>query len=233
MKYLKALMNTTDNDTLKSQIKERIFLDEANIKQFFRNEHKECYYTTNPKNDEHICFLEGEKAVKYGKKLGCRFDVEKYWGNDDIRSMKSRVYVNPFSLEEYDDNLIYEFDSKNVPTARLYFNAEGQLLYYYSRENSPVNYESICDMFDPRRFENAYIDIPNPFDIRDKVKVTEADEVGIVVTSAKEWEEYNKMLQERNSTVFMDAAVAVECDLKNGEKVIRNISPIFLEKIEE
>ena len=85
-------------------------------------------------------------------------------------------------------------------------------------------------IFNPRRFENAYVDIPNPFEAGDIVRLTTDGGQGIVMTSQKEWKEYNEKMKATNCADFSDVNIIVDLLLEDGHIVHNHINPIFLEK---
>ena len=87
-------------------------------------------------------------------------------------------------------------------------------------------------LFDPARFENAYMEIPNPFEKGDVVHVVGTDRYGIVLISQTEWEAYKLRMNQVTGKDFIDASITVDFLCQNGQFSHDHVNPIFLEKIE-
>lgn len=93
--------------------------------------------------------------------------------------------------------------------------------------------------FDPNRFENHFINFPNPFEFRDKVKMWNAkpgDQCGYVTISQKDWKDFLQRIENGLYVDFMDSSITVVwTDSQDNEEQFKNhdhIMPIYLEKVE-
>ena len=92
--------------------------------------------------------------------------------------------------------------------------------------------EELEILFSPARFENAYMEIPNPFEKGDMVRVVGTDRYGMVRTSQAEWEEYKVRMHQMTGKDFIDASITVDFLCGDGEFSHDHINPIFLEKMD-
>lgn len=149
-KLLKNLLESTENAELKGQIQERICYDERCQKRFYAKEDGEIYklFVYSPSDDEYLLYGHypcGALAVRSGKKFQEKFYVQK---------------IKMFMEEKEQED--------NQETAARYFNADGTLRDYYSQE---VSWAGQKEEDDRERFENAYVEIPFPFQNGDFVRV--------------------------------------------------------------
>lgn len=109
---------------------------------------------------------------------------------------------------------------------------EGTLRYFYSSEIERDAQEELERLFNTQRFENSYIDIPNPFEVGDIVCLTTDNGHGVVVTSQEDWRQYKEIMKNAKYKNFGDASIIVDFLMDNGHISHAHVNPIFLEKYE-
>lgn len=169
--YLKSLGERTADHILRKQITEYLGEMEKGFQTFRENSGRRCIYVLRIREEggfwdgEYLdsgYFFDWETALGYGRKERAPFEIGKYAADD-----------MPVS--------------ENGPCSRhaeawIRFNREGEAVCFWSHE---------MDRFDNKRFDNAIIEIPNPFDRGDIVKCRGNDgrEVfGIVEEEREKWE---------------------------------------------
>lgn len=151
---LKELLETTKDQELKEQIQVRLDYDERCRKRFYETAEDVIYklFVFSTEDEEYLeegYFVSGEVAVKCGRSFHEEFYVEK------IKMITEDM--EPEDLELYPPGV-----------ARRYFNAAGKLNDYGSDEET---WTGIGNEWDGEHFENAYMDIPIPFQDGDLVTV--------------------------------------------------------------
>ncbi|MBC3804044.1 hypothetical protein GH808_06285 [Acetobacterium fimetarium] len=233
---LQKISDQTDDEMLKTQIIEHIERDQKCIQLFKENCEGFMYAVEVDEKDtpceSYICgyFAEADLAYTHGKKQGCKFDIQKYQivGFIGREAIKPKGYINPYLFTDKNpDELILEYEYDGGYVAEFRFDKKGQLIGFYSDE------VEITDQFDPSRFENAYIEVPNPFEEGDRVKLIETDLCGIVRTSQKEWKKYNEEMKTSDCADYEDVGIIVDFFMDNKKTTHGHFCPIFLEKVEE
>lgn len=176
---LKDLLENTENAELKEQIQKRFDYDDWCQKRFYAKEDGEIYklFVYSPSDDEYLSHWHyscGSLAVKSGRKFQEKFYVQK---------------IRLFTEEKEQED--------NQETAARYFNADGTLRDYYSLEVSWTGQKE-----DRERFENAYVEIPFPFQNGDFVRIKNharlKDQICLVeccrsmeATRSEEWKRFS------------------------------------------
>lgn len=154
--HLKALGDRTSDHALKGQIAEYLEGMEKGFQNFRENSDRNCIYVLKVKEDggfwdgEYlVCgyFFDWETALGYGKKEKDPFEIEKYLV-DGIKGFED----GPCS---------------HTPVGEIRFDRDGEAVCFSNREG-------MVD-FNNKRFEEAIIEIPNPFERGDIVKCRGAD----------------------------------------------------------
>ncbi len=234
---LQKIAETTDDSNLKEQILERIEMDTTCIDMFTKCNQGFVYAVVRYRYDEpDICGYFGsvDLAYKHGMKQGCRFDIDKFQivGFSDSEIILPKGYWNPYlspskEFAECVDEMEYDGDA----IATLSYDKGGILLDYYSQELRSSDDELLYHFFSPMRFENAYVDIPNPFEKGDRVKVVTTGEQGIVVTSQQQWEMFSEKVMLGTLYDFFDVCITVDFE-EDGQCNREHICHLFLERCE-
>lgn len=168
---LKALGEHTADHVLREQIAGYLGGIEKGFQTFRENSDRSCIYVLKVKEEgghwdgEYLdggCFFDLETALACGKKEKAPFEVEKYRVDDTAGAE--------------DDSCSQHAD------AGIRFDRDGEVVCFWSNEMAG---------FDNRRFDNAIIEIPNPFQRGDIVKCKGIDGreyFGIVEEEREEWE---------------------------------------------
>lgn len=93
--------------------------------------------------------------------------------------------------------------------------------------------ESIERDFSVKRFTNAYIDYPNPFERGDVVTHARSHgdcSVGLVATSQTEWEDFRRRVKDGAYVDQVDASLTVEWLTEDGNFSHEHIPPTLLER---
>lgn len=231
-KNLKQIADNSQDRKLRNQIIERITYDDNCHRTFKENKTGFVYAVQvyKLKMEPYICgyFADADLAFKHGKNQGYKFAIRKYQivGVNGHDAIKAKCYINPYFCTNLNPNeVIREFEYDGEYIAELIFDNQAKLRGFFSDEVE--NH----DRFNPDKFENAYIEIPNPFEKGDTVKLIGDDKCYIVRTSQKEWKSYNKKMKFSEYTDFSDASITVDL-LRDNKTSHAHICPIFLEKIE-
>lgn len=183
--WLKELLDSTKNEELKVQIQERFEYDERCCKRFYEKADDEIYKLVVfcSEDKEYLdagYFISGELAVR----CGTNFQEEFFYVE------KIKMLMKDLELEEV------ELFPPSIATR--YFKGDGRLEDYDSSEEPWLyGYES-----DEKRFENAYIEIPFPFQdgdfvtiknhrfLKDKICVVERSR-NIKKYKVSKWDDYS------------------------------------------
>ncbi len=218
---------------LKKQMKERAAYDKKARDQFYDAEGGFIYAVNSPEDEmeENIIgfFKRAEAACEYGVGAGRDFTVQKYQlidGGSEI--IKSRSITSPL-IEPNPELQIEEHESPGAPVAEIVFNRFGTMLSYWSAE-LPLEEEIKVNTLSRERFENAFVNIPNPFEEGDLVKIVGKEKSGVVQTSRAVWKKLTKKAQEKDAPYdWSDASLLIQF----GEDPMDHghINPIFLERV--
>lgn len=156
------------------------------------------------------CFFDWENVLQCGKKEDAPFEIEKF-RVDDMPVSEDGSY------SQYAD-------------AGIGFNKDGEAECFWSNETSGV---------DNKRFDNAIINIPNPFERGDIVKCKGADGrelFGIVEEEREEWEKrlecHLERMEEGDSCIdFTDLFIGVAFLCEDGTFAFSDsTTPLDLER---
>lgn len=240
---LQKLSGSTEDHRLRGQIRERLVYDRECIRQF--EEHTAGYMYAvrihvmkyRIDEDDEICgyFSDPHAAFLHGMKQELTFDIEKYQivGLNLTEAKKSRCFINPYLFpEKKTEELVEESEYCGMPEMVFHYDEKG-VLRSFACEELPCSLEKNLElMFSPGRFENAYVDIPNPFDAGDMVKLVNGEGYGVVVTAQEEWKKYNEKMKSSETADFSDVGVTVSVYYTDGEYGEEHICTAWLERCE-
>lgn len=236
---LMELRNTTKDKNLRNQLDEHMEYQDKCLELYAHKDTGYVYLVLTPGHEEIFrvsgCYTESDLAYFRGKKTGQPFVIEKYqldgaedYVYDDISEgggagmLQSPEQKPLLPGEEYGSDYV----------AKLHFNEVGELVYFYSREKDWENQE-VClaaERDGVPRFEYAYVDIPNPFDTGDRVRITYKGKCGVVCTSQEKWKRNNECWKEQ-STPFRDIGIVVRFSEDGKREEEENINPLFVERV--
>ena len=189
---LSELRDSTEDETLRKQIDERIKVDEEALASITSDENDilftlYTYYAEFDSYVEKVHFKTYELAKKYGEQIHLDYKIRKtrLISENDIREMSNR-YSSPVDL-----------------VGEICFNQNHEIIRF-------ISYEAIEDRFFRNtfyldRFENSYVDFPHPFKAGSIVKNIETGERGIVSLT------YPGYTKERNRILgFTDTLILVD-----------------------
>ena len=203
LELLKEIMDTTQDQKLLGQIRERIAHHKKCVEKFYENKKGMMYVLETYDEDDWrpadwCYFASGELAYASGKKLGECFSIAKY-----------RIFEKEIDMEK----------GGHYSVSNLHYDEKGDL---WNCSSDEVAWEGELDEDDDERFEDAYVDLPYPFRTGDLVREVGCDEIG-VVQSERTDEEYElfrtraeKMRQEGHFNSYGDASIPVEYPDENG-----------------
>lgn len=235
MLKLMELRNTTNDKNLRNQLDEHMECQDQCLKLYAHQDTGYVYLVLTPGYEEIFrvsgCYTESDLAYFRGKKMKQPFMVEKY------RLDGAEDYVYDDMSEGGEAGMLQSSEQKHLLAgeecssdyiAKLCFNDMGELLYFYSRENPETYLTTERDGLP--RFEYVYVDIPNPFDTGDWVRIVNKGKCGVVCTSQEKWKRNNACWKEQ-SAHFGDIGIVVRfCE--DGKRVKEErINPLFLERV--
>lgn len=215
-KSLKAIADKTDDTTLKEQISERLKLDSEYIERI-KNISENFIFTVELDFDVVTGhFSDWETAYKFGVKLNREFYIKKYM-----------LIGSKASSEESETNKSFLYPE--LPQAGLTYDQYGNLRKFWSSE-SEAEINSRDDL--STRFENGFINVPNPFERGDIVKLVGVGTHGIVATSQEEWKTFLKKVASKKPGWVDFTDVGITIDFIDDDRQIRHrhINPIYLER---
>ncbi len=218
---LECLQLQTGDGELKRQI--LAYLDKARVEYaaFKENGDRSHIYILKVRENggfwdgkylEGGCFFDWETALKYGKKEDAPFEIEKF-PVDDMPVSEN----GPYSQHA---------------EAGIRFDKDGEAECFWSNETAG---------FDNRRFDNAMINIPNPFQRGDIVKCKGDDGrelFGIVEEEREEWEkrlaQHLERVKEGDSCIdFTDLFIGVAFLCGDGTFIFSDsVMPLEMERYE-
>lgn len=202
---LKELAEETIDVELNKQIQERIEYDKKCMASIENS--KGCFYEVSIEGEEEWETIGYFATLELAKKYGMQKQVR-------------------FEVKKYEIVTTEDKEDCDCKLAGLGYDKEGGMQYFYITEEEKVNKRG--------RFEDKFIEIPNPFEIGDIVRIIGSDEcLGIVETSQEEWKKYLQRVRETNVTDdWVDVAITCCCFNEDLEAFHDHINPIFLEKVE-
>ena len=165
---LKLIADNTDDKELRAQIEERISFDKEALNKFKENDGS-FFYAVNSHEYEDEDFILGyyknfKDAFNAGYRSTFKFDIRKHeliTGEDP--SIKGRNY----SMDIFPDKFNDHYDLAGNPVAEFKF--DGNEIYYYSSYETDEELDRKLMRLGNKRFEDAYVSLPNPFDKFDLV----------------------------------------------------------------
>lgn len=236
---LMEFRNTTKDEKLGKQLDEYMKYQDKCLELYAHKDTGYVYLVLTPRYEDIFgvsgCYTESDLAYLWGKKSKQPFMIEKYRpvGLDD--------FVPVSTLEDGEVSMLQTLERGQLVSgekyhgdsvAALHFDEMGELLYVYSWEKDWENRE-VClsaERDDLSRFEHAYVDIPNPFDTGDRVRIIDEGKCGIVCTSQENWKLDNEWRKKQRSAGFGDIGIMVRFCEDDGSVEEESINPLFLER---
>lgn len=237
---LEKLAERTEDAPLREQILARLALDRQEM-EVFRSNAGGYVYAVEARDEEdgepYVCgyFSAVDSAYAHGMKRGCGFKIDKYRvvGCGDLEAKRPKSYINPHPTDEKDAGArVVEHDYDGGPEATAEYGADGALEFFWSVGIERTDEEMLSALYDPAQFENAFIDVPNPFEHGDIVRLTaEREAHGVVATSQQSWKDFLEQVKagKIKGVDFVDASITVDFLRSGGRISHEHICPAFLE----
>ena len=234
LEMLEALADITNDSVLKSQIEERIEIENNIYTKFVDNQSKRHVYVVEDFLGYSIgFFLNCDKALNYAKKYTLKDKgkhcIHKYLLVDSdkdevVTTIKWKI--NSRGVSEIDGDRTKEYNGEAVATMHL--DLEGNIIDIYS--DQIFKEEEKIIRFKERRFENQFIKIPFEAHAGVPVKYLRDGSYGILADDTDSWNDFMKKVEEKNLYVdFSDINVIVYQLLENGMWSHEHVNPLFLE----
>lgn len=166
---LREILDTTDDDVLKDQIKTRLKMEEETIEAF-----QYC-----DKDYVHLVILDDEDGIsRVFSSVDAAVEYGKQECEENFRVIK----------EILDDQVDSGADERTLLGGEAGYRKDGTLVFcscYNSREYDVVLLNTVRS----DGFEEAYIPVLNPFEYGDIVRIRDGSRLAIVVTSQQQWNE--------------------------------------------
>jgi len=185
------------------------------------------------------CFTHAEPAVRMGRERGCTFSVSKYRFVDvPTLPVRHKIVWNPYLFDDklQEDSKMLELPERTLGSCWAGcadYNGRGELCHISIDKALPASEEKYTELlYSAQRFENMYVELPNPFQLGDIVQMVgdHADgRRGVVETSQEEWARFHDRVRDGLYADHSDASVTVEFPAKNGFSH-EHISPLYLER---
>jgi hypothetical protein len=220
---LRELKEHTEDEELRGQLAMYLDHKEKNLAAFRDNSSRNSIYLVKIRDEDeqdkpyaHIhpggYFFNLEMAYAYGKKEKQPFLIEKHLVGD--------VKTDREDGEEYQD----------IGLGDMTFDKDGEADYF---EGWEVPYENKPHTLE--FFEDAFYEVPYPFERGDIVRLVGTEDYGIVDVSQEDWKKWvlrcqeYKRQQKGSGPDFTDAYVRVEFLNDDGTFSHGHINPILLE----
>lgn len=195
---LKEILKVSDDETLNTQIKERLDYEEKAYECFMTNKNHDCFYIVFPDNmDEYNeeYFQAAENAVSYGiRNSDKRFSIEKRYPFDKAPKKQDGDDTRCTFINGH-----FEFRiGSDAAVSDYYFTSKGDVINGDSDEYTAPFNENDTD-----RFENMYLYIKSPFGVGDIVMGPDFDCPRVVSTDHDCFMElYDRMYDKHKEQVF-------------------------------
>lgn len=222
---LKQIAAATTDLNLKTQINQRITVDNLLLEKFKETNPKCVFVVQYPDNSIHGIYREYATALQNAADMKDDFTIKKY----QIISSKFEPVVlhSSLGIRNMDSEHQTEFDSvDDIPDClgEMEFDKDGELSTFYAWELDNEQTREVQNL-DSERFENAFVPYPVFFDKGDRVKVS--DDVAGVVSGTKE--DYQQIIEQAKTNKiydYVDTFVRIDFD---GEGDHTHVSPFFME----
>lgn len=207
---LRALQESTADQSLKERIAKYLNSEDLRFQAFKVNSDKAYIYILKVK----------EGDIPYPGIL-----PDEYFFDFDLAYGCGRETSLPFMIEKYPVEVPGIGSPRSLFTTFLEFNEDGESVYFYGAIQG--------DDGEPEDF-NDFIEVPNPFEKGDIVRIVGTERYGIIATSPKWWR--SDMFKYKNGEPcwkdwdFYDAQIRVEFLCEDGTFSHDHVNPLRLER---
>lgn len=241
----RELLTGTRDEELARQIREEIDWREREL-SMIRTGGNGVVFMTLAQDEENTLLgtaANFDTAVKLGLRTGQGFTVKKHRLLAELPEKKQMVvgYWNPYlsGTKDLTQCAVVEDENFGRSVGSASYQADGRLTHFYSLElEQTVDARTKVEHdYSPKRFTNAYIPYPNPYERGDVVffaaRRGQLRELpGIVETSREEWRKYQERIRSGLNVDQSDASLTVEWLHEDGKIWHSHNAPVFLEKLE-
>lgn len=235
LQSLAEVKNQTKDTELAQEIEERITYEQRCLERFRENDGS-CFYETSIVEENGTNTVTGhfatlaladEHAKQSDDHLEKPFVIKKY----QIVGLCEKVIVpiGHFNPRWHPNAVpaLWDYDGGEISGCR--YRADGSILKWWSMELQEEGHA--IEDWGEHRFEDKFLDLPNPFQQGDIVHVMGKDNVGIVATSQGEYQKFMRHVEERKLPLdFLDWVVEVRLLREEGSCTHRHIPPVYLER---
>ena len=184
----------------------------------------------------HGLFRNWENARKRGRALGREHKIGKHLLLDGQTEIpESFGLLNPFVFDEMPtEELICHHGDGSGKLGEATISPSGELMFFWLQEPVPETREEIEADFDTRLFTNAFVVLPNPFEIGDIVRCIPSGQypegrTGVVAISQQNWKRYLELAQGNPACNFFDSTTTIDFINDNGEVYHDHVPTTVLE----
>lgn len=236
--YWTAIAQETEDQVLREQVQETLRRRKRAFDLFAAV--GESIYTVEVEAEDRAFgyFLSFDQALEAGRQLHRPFEIRKYpFGPPHKRPIGA---LNPFMGgdapgQEVLDDIRSPLEAAAVGS--ILYDAAGQAVDWWQALDADPEVtpgEAARREYDPARFENAYVPLPNPFDRGEIVAILDQQgkvkNYGLVWNTEEGWEVSHQQEGHRD---YWDETIVVEfIDKEDGDFTHSHINPFYLERAE-
>lgn len=224
----------TDDERLKQQIVERIEYEQAVYQKYIENQNNDYVYVVFD-SYQASCgyFADYELARKFGINECAEYEMTKFTIEKQLIYSEARKgeVIKPWASKHnlIEVNIFSERGYDGRENARVTYNAEGEIIYFYSREMPEADRDRV-DELDRTRFEYHFFKIPAFIEDGTVAKVIDDDSFVVTDLSTSSWDEYMERT-DMNPLYYdySDIQTVVYSLNEDGSWTHEHINPMYLE----
>lgn len=206
---LRALQESTADQSLKERIAKYLNSEDLRFQAFKVNSDKAYIYILKVK----------EGNIPYPGIL-----PDEYFFDLDLAYRCGRETNLPFMIEKYPVEVPGIGSPRSLFTNFLEFDEDGEAVYFYG---------AVQDDYGESEDFNDFIEVPNPFEKGDIVRIVGTERYGIVsqkLLKKREFAKYENRMQQRMDWDFSDVQIRVEFLCEDGSFSHDHVIPLRLER---
>ena len=232
---LKELAETTTDEVIKAQIRERLEVEDKIFTVFMDNFSSKYIYVVED-NENFSCgffstYARAEAyAINYMEKHETNCSICKYLvvNSDDDMIVRNPLRGNPnmgITSEKF-----CEYSGQAVSGVSL--DRKGKILHLWTNELLPEEEVFILDEYNTERFEFSFIKIPFELQVGTLVRNVSNNVYGILAQGKREWDQYLKRIEDEKIYVdYSDVQVIVYTPNAAGKWFHEHMNPLYLEVV--
>lgn len=230
---LDIFMHNTSDEDLRSQINDRLEYDAKCLDLFKEKSDGYIYVVDNREygTESNILgyFGNAKIAIEAGIREGYEFNIYKHQIIYDEKYIpKCRAILSPHVNKNIEEQL-EEYQSEDGYVSRFEYDKEGNILDYWSNEMQIDNLVRSVETLSNQRFENMYVEMPNPFEEGDNVRYIPDGREYTVQTSQEDWQKIVAEAKKEDSEYnWFSVMITVKSKDSNKKSYI---NPVCLTKI--